>query len=173
MVTVDSDWDEVFRLVSLALDKLKREDSLLFTNRAHERSITHWLAAYLKELFPDWKVDCEYNRIEDDPNEYKYLFLETGESGHVSVFDTDGSRVYPDIVIHHRGRNGREDNLLVIEVKLGWSTQDSTRDLRKLRAFTGQVPVRQIVTYQFGLFVKFAADGSVAESQHFVRTLKT
>ena len=29
---------------------------------ANERSLTHKLAEYLQCEFPDWHVDCEYNR---------------------------------------------------------------------------------------------------------------
>lgn len=169
MLTVSSGWCEVREAVWTALTELRERERPLFANRANERSITHWLAVRLMSQFPGWDVDCEYNRIGDDRTEYKHLFLEPHESGAVDVFDPEGSRVYPDVVIHRRGQNGREDNLLVIEVKPTWSGRGSDRDIRKLRAFTGQVAVRQIVTYQYGLFLVFDDDGSVADWQHFAR----
>lgn len=169
MLTVSSGWDKVKQAVWMALTELRERERLLFANRANERSITHWLAVRLMPQFTGWDVDCEYNRIEDDPTEYKYLFLEPDDPGVVNVFDPEGSRVYPDVVIHRRGQNGREDNLLVIEVKPTWSGRSSDRDIRKLRAFTGQVAVQQVITYQFGLFLMFDEDGLVADWQHFVR----
>ena len=62
--------EHVEALVDEAVQMLQA-DLLLFKNRAHERSITHRLAVYLERLFGGWDVDCEYNRIEDDPNSYK------------------------------------------------------------------------------------------------------
>ena len=62
----------------------------------------HKLAEALQVEFPDWHVDCEYNR---DFTELKVLpDVET---------DEDHS-VFPDIIVHHRGT---PENLLVIEAK--------------------------------------------------------
>ena len=159
---------DIQKLVHEAIDDLQN-DRLLFHNHASERSITHRLAVYLEKRFDGWNVDCEYNRIEDDKSQYKYLFLDPDDNGHVSVFSLDGSRVFPDIVIHHRGDNGPDDNLLVIEVKVPWSQVNDSRDIRKLRAFTGHAQSSQIVTYQFGLFIRFGGDGRIAGSEQFER----
>lgn len=77
-------------------------DGVLLTFRAHERTVTHRVAVYLESHFPDWHVDCEYNRhgVGTDPKE-----------------DDEGERVFPDIIVHHRGT---PDNLLVIEAKPEW-----------------------------------------------------
>ena len=150
--------------VEEAIEKLQR-DILLFKNHANERSITHRLAVYLECIFDEWDVDCEYNRIEDDPNNYKRLFLSECDDGFVNVFDNEGSRVYPDIIIHHRGTNTPDDNLLVVEVKLAWSERPDDRDLRKLEAFTGQTPVDQMTFYQFGIFLKFDERGEVIDKK--------
>jgi hypothetical protein len=164
MIQFDAKWPEVEALIKLALAELKN-DEVLFRIHANERSITHRLALCLEKPFTDWNVDCEYSRIGEDPNNYKRLLLPTAES--VTHFDMDGSRVYPDIVIHHRGQNTLKDNLLVIEVKTEWSRVSDEQDLRKLLAFTGQYPVEQFVIYRYGLFLKFDERGEVSMSRPF------
>jgi hypothetical protein len=112
-------------------------------------------------------VDCEYSRIGEDPNKYKKLILP--EEGSVTDFDMDGSRVYPDIVIHHRTHPEDGENLLVIEVKTAWSQVGDKRDFQKLAAFTGHYPIEQLVCYRYGLFLKFGADATVVASKLFER----
>ena len=164
MIPFDSKWSDVEALVQVALAEL-RSDEMLFRLHANERSITHRLAVYLEQPFDGWDVDCEYSRIGEDPNDYKRLLLPTTEQA--NLFDMNGSRVYPDIVIHHRRQNTTSDNLLVIEVKAVWSQVSDEQDFKKLNAFTGQYPVDQFVTYRFGLFLKFNENGEVAKSQLF------
>jgi hypothetical protein len=164
MIRIDAEWSEVDVLVKAAVADLK-SDELLFRLHANERSITHRLALHLEKPFAGWKVDCEYSRIGDDPNNYKRLLLPSAEN--VTHFDMDGSRVYPDIVIHHRGQNTLNDNLLVIEVKTEWSRVSDEQDFRKLKAFTGRYPVEQWVTYRFGLFLKFDEQGDVSMNRLF------
>lgn len=164
MIPFDSKWSDVESLVQEALDEL-RSDEMLFRLHANERSITHRLAVYLEKPFDGWNVDCEYSRIGEDPSIYKRLLLPS--AANVTHFDINGSRVYPDIVIHHRGQNTASDNLLVIEVKTVWSQVSDEQDFKKLNAFTGQYPVDQFVTYKFGLFLKFNENGEVAKSQLF------
>ena len=94
--------------VSLALEKLFKEDHYLLEEDANERSISHRLALYLQEMFPKWDVDCEYNR---NLKEVKSLNM---PSSCVSWDDTEARTVFPDIIVHHRGTN---ENLLVIEMK--------------------------------------------------------
>ena len=164
MIQIDAKWPDVEALVRTGLASLKG-DELLFRNHANERSITHRLAVHLEAPFVGWNVDCEYSRIGEDPSEYKRLLLPSAEN--VTHFDMDGSRVYPDIVIHHRGDNTLADNLLVIEVKTVWSRVSDEQDFMKLAAFTGQYPVRQLVRYKFGLFLKFDERGEAAETRLF------
>jgi hypothetical protein len=164
MITVDTPWPEIEALVNQAVAKLKK-DVLLFRIHANERSITHRLALYLEEPFAGWDVDCEYSRIGEDPNKYKKLILP--EEGSLTDFDMDGSRVYPDIVIHHRTLTDVRDNLLVIEAKTAWSQVGDKRDMLKLAAFTGHFPVEQLVLYRYGLFLKFGEDATVVERRPF------
>jgi hypothetical protein len=45
-----------------AIISLLEEDHYLIQNNVSERAITHKLAEYLQKEFPEYKVDCEYNR---------------------------------------------------------------------------------------------------------------
>lgn len=168
-----SEWsfEEVTTRVEEAAKQLREErEPILFHNHASERSISHRFAVHLERRFETWNVDCEYNRQDDDLNKYKKLFLPKNDDGTVWVFEREeGSRVSPDIVVHHRGLNDPDDNLLVIEVKLAWSQYSNKRDLKKLKAFTGRYPVKQVVFYRFGLFVKFDEEGRLIKFKGFER----
>lgn len=80
---------------------MERDGGLLVA-RAHERTVTHRVAVYLESHFPGWHIDCEYNRR---------------GFGTDSKEDNEGERVFPDIIVHHRGTS---ENLLVIEAKPEW-----------------------------------------------------
>ena len=106
-----------------AIERLIENDRYLLETDVNERSISHRLALYLQEAFPDWDVDCEYNR-----NLKNIKSLEVPTSN-VSWDDTEAKTVYPDIIIHHRGI---QENLLVIEIK---KNNCSQFDRKKLYAF--------------------------------------
>src|SRR5437867_5577475 len=99
--------------VAAAISALFDRDKFLFQADINERSITHSLAFHLASRFLGWHVDCEYNRDGFDP---KILHW----SGEDDASEANGSRVYPDIIVHHRGR---PENLLVIEVKKSTSSR--------------------------------------------------
>lgn len=124
-----------------AVRALLEKDSKLLQLDAHERSISHRLALHLTAEFSQYDVDCEYNR---DLHEPKRLHLApecTSESG------ADGSRVFPDIIVHRRGTSC---NLLVIEIKKSTSSVPDDCDIEKLRAF------RDELGYRFAVFLRFA-----------------
>ena len=104
---------DVEEKVCKALSILFEKDCYLLKVDANERSITHRLGIYMQEEFPEWDVDCEYNR-----------------DGH-KIKELDG-RVFPDIIVHKRGTHC---NLLVVEVKKNhtWSDDDDRDKLRKFR----------------------------------------
>lgn len=53
---------EVKQKVITAIRTLYCQDSQLLEVDASERSLTHKLAEHLQHEFPNWHVDCEYNR---------------------------------------------------------------------------------------------------------------
>ena len=138
--------DELERIVKFSLKKLRSLDKKLLEIKVNERTITHKLAVYLQQNFPEFNVDCEYNR--DEGNEIddlvKKLKLPTNK---VSWDDTEAKTVFPDIIVHNRGT--QEQNLLVIEVKKSSSSLSGKVDRNKLIAFT-----KDHYNYKFGLFLK-------------------
>ncbi len=118
--------------VGNALSEFFREDIDLLCLNAHEISITHKLAEHLQREFEGLKVDCEYNRLGDDPKKV-----------------SDDQKVRPDVVVHKRGRKG--SNELVVEVKKS-NSEDQSDDEYKLKEFTRDPGCYE---YQLGLFLKF------------------
>ncbi len=118
----------VAQKVSEALERLLAQDADLLILDVNERAITGKLAGYLRSLFPEWHVDCEYNR-----------------DGH-KVKTVSGQVVVPDVIVHRRGK---PENLLVIEVKKSNSRESDERDLERLAAF------RSELGYANAIFLKF------------------
>jgi hypothetical protein len=99
----------------------------------NERSLSHQLAICLSLHFPDWDIDCEYNR---DGVDYPKL-LNLPARMRPTASDVDARTVFPDIIVHQRGKSGAENNLLVIEVKKSSNKNQSefVCDRLKLRQF--------------------------------------
>ena len=132
---------EIEQKVLIAISVLRKNDSFLLENAAHERSITHKLAEYLQFQFPECHVDCEYNL---DGIETKILPREcNGENM---------EKVYPDIVVHIRGTT---HNLLVIEAKSHPGIDNC--DKIKLELFTTQ---SERYRYKYGLAIGFHGLGN-------------
>lgn len=115
--------EDIRKRTGIALGILKKNDSFLLKEDVHERSVAHKLAEYLQYQFPDWNVDCEYNRKGIEIKRLEGL-EECEEHGKTE-------RVYPDIIVHERNTN---NNLLVIELKK--NDLKCSCDIRKLELFT-------------------------------------
>lgn len=114
-----------------ALKQFFVEDKYLLENDLNECTINHKLACVLQEYFPEWDVDCEYNK---DGWKIKELELPKDK---IDWNDTEAKSVFPDIIIHIRGEGG--PNLLVIEVKKSSNTTNRTHDNNKLKAYTKEI----------------------------------
>lgn len=130
-------------LLEQALEAFYAAEMHLLRTDASERSMTHRLALHLTPLFPDYDVDCEYNR---DGFDVKRLALHERA---VQDDDTEAVTVFPDIVVHRRGHN--DANLLVIEVKKASSTVNADYDMLKLEAFKHELKYRHAVHLTLGL----------------------
>lgn len=144
------------QLLPQALDKLVQEDHELFAFDVNERSLTHKMAEHLKPLFPNWHVDCEYNRKGHDDTKRLGLPVEGGEAD-----DTEAKTVYPDIIIHHRGL---PENLLVVEVKKS-DNLNRNIDFQKLHAFVDQLG------YKYAAFVELKIGDQPGYKINWVHTM--
>ena len=128
----DPTFDEVLGKFQSAFAKFRSEDSYLLEHDVYEKSMTHKLAEYLQQLFPDWNVDCEYNRNGHEP---KIVELEK------ETPDEEGTLVstYPNIIVHERGSN--DHNILVIEAKKSNDRRKNGErfDRRKLQAYASHI----------------------------------
>lgn len=137
------DRGEVETSLKAALVCLLEADSYLLKHDLSERSISHKLAEHLQGVFPEWHVDCEYNR---DFDRVKKLDIDISET---SPEETEARTVYPDIIVHLRGT---DRNLVVIEIKKSNNRDSGEYDLRKLEAF------KRDLEYQHAYFVELDVD---------------
>ncbi len=135
--------------VQRALDRLTQEDAHLFSVNVCERCLTFRLALYLQSEFPDWRVDCEYNRDGRFPKQLSEVKRQ--RRLHDPTSRTEGD-VYPDIIVHHRGPEG--PNLLAIEAKreCDLTKKEIAFDYVKLRGY------RDELAYQCVAFIIFGSD---------------
>jgi hypothetical protein len=126
-------FDDVRHKIEKAVQCLYKNDHFLITNTTNERSITHKLAEYIQLLFPEWHVDCEYNR--------------RGENNQKDIEGQTTS--YPDIIVHLRNT---KRNLLIIEAKSIHAPNHSDRgDKSKIKKYIED----KRYGYSFGLWICF------------------
>jgi hypothetical protein len=116
---------ELDRVIA-SLKELYASEAFLFEHDLGERALTHRLAVYLEKQFPDWNVDCHFDR----------LGVRTMQLPHGTIASTDDhldKSIYPDIVVHQRDI---PNNLLAIEVRKASNHQPEEHDRQKLRALT-------------------------------------
>jgi hypothetical protein len=112
--------------VVAGLSEFYASETFLFEHDLGERTLTHRLAVYLEKQFPNWNVDCGYDR----------LGARTMQLPHGSIVSTDDhldKSIYPDVVVHQREV---PNNLLAIEVRKASNHQPEEHDRQKLRALT-------------------------------------
>jgi hypothetical protein len=116
---------ELEKLVA-ALKEFYAREEFLFEQDLGERALTHRFAVQVERQFPDFEVDCEFDRLGP-----RTLNLPRGSI--VSTDDHLGKSIYPDIVVHQRRV---PVNLLAIEVRKASNHQPVEHDRHKLRALT-------------------------------------
>jgi hypothetical protein len=112
--------------VVAAITGLYGSEVFLFEHDLGERALTHRLAVHLERQFPDFDVDCDYDRLGE-----RTLQLPRGSI--VSTDDHLGKSIYPDIVVHQRHI---PNTLLAVEVRKASNHQPVEHDRHKLRALT-------------------------------------
>ena len=127
--------DDLEEKIIRAADGLLKHDAYLLAHDVNERSITHQLAIHVKQQFPEWDVDCEYNRNHDNVKR-----LDLPPRNNIRAGDLNATTVFPDVIVHRRGS---DDNLVVIEVKKssnpegpGWA--ETLRARRSQRGAEGE-----------------------------------
>jgi hypothetical protein len=114
--------------VVAALKEFYAREAYLFEHDLGERALTHRLAVQAQRQFPDFEVDCDFDRLGQ-----RTLNLPRGSI--VSTDDHLGKSVYPDIVVHQRAV---PKNHIAIEVRKASNHQPIEHDRQKLSALTDQ-----------------------------------
>jgi hypothetical protein len=140
--------------VVAALKELYAREALLFEQDLGERTLTHRLAVEIERQFPDFEVDCDFDRLGP-----RTLNLPRGSI--VSTDDHLGKSIYPDIVVHQRAV---PKNHIAIEVRKASNHQPVEHDRHKLRALTDQ---HIWFAYWIGVLVLLGKSG-VTSSEVFV-----
>ncbi len=153
--------------IDAAFKKLQARDAFLLENRVGERCVAARFAFYLVPLFRGFDVDVEYNRQGINPNHAKGVdagdlkdcrsALRAFRDGKPTV------RVFPDIIVHHRGKKGYEHNLLVIEIKRSTNNETHACDIAKIDVML------TTYKYRFGLFLVMPS-GKGAAQKDLVKT---
>ncbi|MDD2384617.1 MAG: hypothetical protein PHN18_10545 [Sulfurospirillaceae bacterium] len=147
--------------IEKALRELQHHDNHLLKNNGSERSIAHCLANHLQKIYADYHVDCEYNVNVDAANRRKEIILPADEILRFRRSETNRNSievddeiyysvsVYPDIIVHKRGRNDK--NLIIFELKKSSSTVSYDYDKLKLCKYTGVF--ERSLRYEYGVFI--------------------
>jgi len=125
-----------------AIREFYQHETFLLEKDLGERTLTHRLAVHLEQEFPDWDVDCDYNRLGE-----RLLKLPHGTI--ISTDDGLGKSIFPDIVVHRRAV---PENLLAIEVRKATNHQPPEHDEHKLRGLTDP---HIWFAYRIGVFLTF------------------
>ncbi|MEI6728162.1 MAG: hypothetical protein WCK98_00815 [bacterium] len=136
--------------IIMAYKILLKNDHYLLEKDVNERTISHKLAEYLQMLFPEYNVDCEYNKNFKSLkslqpwDELAQIINQTLQQKTLDtkpVYDNlliDSISVHPDIIIHKRGT---DNNFVLIETKKTPSAKESILDeklkLEKIKSGVG------------------------------------
>ncbi len=175
--------EKIYSRFLLALRNFYKCDYFLVKNDVHERAMTHKLAEYLQLQFPDYDVDCEYNRVgEKRKEDYEKLDEEKKEMDSKNVDyikrlnyccsncknrdscskyerevlnskDDRHVAIYPDIIVHKRGK---PINILVIEAKTWNARREQKCDCLKIQKLTETI--EECYGYILGISFVFCKD---------------
>jgi hypothetical protein len=133
--------EDVQARLNAALERFRAEDMYLLENDLNERCIASRLALHLQRVFPDHKVDVEYNRAGEVEKRVRIS----------AECDTRKNRkgdplAVPDVIVHQRGDAG--PNVLVLEFKKPSNPEGWDCDRERVIAF------REYLNYEFGALIE-------------------
>lgn len=103
-----------FLKIEQGLGLLLARDGYLLEKNISERAITHKLGEHLQGLYPEWNVDCEFNKNLDNPKK----------------FQIDPTNLLRQMAIHLEEYRGQEK--LFMDSHLGVNGQDVQSLIRQL-----------------------------------------
>lgn len=130
------DRDTIKDKINRCIDRIYIEDGDLFHRKNYEVTISSKLAHYLFLEFPEYDVDCEYNKHIDNEKE--------------ATINGVIKNIRPDISVHKRGTD--DHNLVAIEIKKIQNRTNRNLDYEKLSALTNDGDEYR---YSLGVFIDF------------------
>ncbi|KKN46909.1 hypothetical protein LCGC14_0668140 [marine sediment metagenome] len=166
----DMDIDVIKDKIEYCLQILREKDQDLLDIEVNERTITHKLAEYIQDQFPNYDVDCEYNRYEKDTKRIRSIKNRSLDITKLKKYqiekliweDKKALTIYPDIIIHKR--KSPNNNLLIIEVKKSSNNKGEDFDIKKIEELM-EPPYK----YKFGLFLRIGIQNENNKCKWFPR----
>lgn len=129
---------ELKKILKKSIEDFYEKDYYLVKKNLHEQSETHRIAHYLENnvqeylKIKDYSIDVEYNKTNETAKE---LYKECENCTKKCICNHKPSQYTgrPDIIFHIRGKNGIDNNLLVVEAK---KNSDIGNDNKKLAYLT-------------------------------------
>lgn len=143
--------NDIIKLFEKANDRLLLKDKGLFTSNVNERTICGALMVQLHDLiknnrsYRNYYVDVEYNR----------------NNGKVKAIIDEKLEIIPincDLIVHSRGENRIQDNLLAVEMKKSnRPKKEKLKDKNRLIALTRK-PYEGVWAYDGRAFPEYVCD---------------
>lgn len=146
--------EKISEIVISSISLLKEKQPMLFQMKDDiaERAVSAALHTYFIPNFPEYEVNCEYNRMTDENG------MQIPKRINRNPYHENPSLVFPDIIVHHQ-ENG-DNNLLVVEIKMEWKNAEKDDDYEKLIGYTTDL------RYEYGLYIELGEKG-IAEMTWF------
>jgi len=127
-------YNEIMHLFEQANNLLLRNDHVLFENQVSERTLCGALMLHIHDIIKDdhsyagYYADVEYNRRKGKRN-CDYKTIPTPNNNTI--------RITCDLILHGRGKQSEQDNLLAIEMKKSTRTnREKNSDRERLKILT-------------------------------------
>lgn len=154
------DKDEIFESIINSINIFIEKEKFLLVHNLNERTITHKFANYIEKIFPNYDVDCEYNRFWNSNNNKEYIskhldFHIYGED--LENTETEKINVYPDIIIHKRWN---KDNLIIIELKKKEYAETNMKNRKMTYWEFDKVKIKkymeqETLSYNYWIYIEF------------------
>ena len=141
--------EQISKIIASAISALQAKQPMLFQpdDDIAERTVSSAISAYFNPAFPEYEVNCEYNRMTDEYG------TQIPKRIHRDPNAENQSSVYPDIIVHQQS-NG-ENNLLVVEIKMQWKNGKKEDDYNKLTGY------KKELNYAFAIYLELGQNGIV------------
>jgi len=146
--------EEVEKIIRDCCSELLKQQPMLF-NKNHninEETVSSELLTLMKPYFPNYHVNCEYNRMTVGNGEQQIKKIKKNP-------DTEKkSKVKPDIIVHRQ--EDAKHNLLAIEVKMQWKNNRKAEDFVKLESY------KRELNYNHALYLELS-NGGITDMKWF------